>query len=83
MKTKLEIAKNWLPRYTGMQIDEFGDYMLLTNFGNYVTKFAEQFDCEVKGKDRTMQACTNSNGLSIVNFGMGSATGTTKLGKIP
>lgn len=77
MKTKLDIAKNWLPRYTGMQIDEFGDYMLLTNFGNYVTKFAEQFDCEVKGKDRTMQACTNKDGLSIVNFGMGSANAAT------
>ncbi len=29
MKTKLEIAKNWLPRYTGTQIKEFGDFILL------------------------------------------------------
>ena len=77
MKTKLEIAKNWLPRYTGMQIDEFGDYLLLTNFKNYVTKFAEQFNCDVKGEGKTMQATTNSDGLSIINFGMGSANAAT------
>ncbi len=77
MKTKLDIAKNWLPRYTGMQIDEFGDYLLLTNFKNYVTKFAEQFNCDVKGEGRTMQASTNSYGLSIINFGIGSANAAT------
>lgn len=77
MKTKLEIAKNWLPRYTGAQIDEFGDYMLLTNFQNYVVKFAERFGCEVKGEGRPMKTATNSNGLSIVNFGIGSANAAT------
>lgn len=73
MKTKLEIAQNWLPRYTGTQIDEFGDYMLLTNFQNYVTKFAEQFGCDVKGIGKPMQTATNSAGLSIINFGIGSS----------
>ena len=77
MKTKLEIAKNWLPRYTGSQIDEFGDYMLLTNFQNYVVKFAERFNCEIKGEGRPMKMATNSNGLSIVNFGIGSANAAT------
>lgn len=77
MKTKLEIAKNWLPRYTGTKIDDFGDYMLLTNFQNYVTKFAERFDCDVNGEGRPMQTATNSAGLSIVNFGMGSANAAT------
>ena len=52
MKTKLDIAKNWLPRYTGTKLDEFGDYILLTNFNNYVVDFAEQFKCEVKGINR-------------------------------
>ena len=73
MHTKLEIAKNWLPRYTGTQIDEFGDYLLITNFSNYVTKFAEKFNCDVKGEGKPMQTATNTNGLSIVNFGIGSA----------
>ena len=77
MKTKLEIAKNWLPRYTGTNIDEFGDYLLLTNFYNYVTKFADQFNCNVNGLGRPMQASTNSKGLSIINFGMGSANAAT------
>ncbi len=77
MKTKLDIAKNWLPRYTGTQIDEFGDYMLLTNFYNYVENFAERFGCDVKGIGRPMQTATNTNGLSIINFGIGSANAAT------
>jgi AMP nucleosidase len=77
MKTKLEIAQNWLPRYTGTTIDEFGDYMLITNFQNYVEKFAGIFNCDVKGENRPMKTATNSSGLSIINFGMGSANAAT------
>ncbi|MGQ9644188.1 MAG: AMP nucleosidase [Ignavibacterium sp.] len=77
MKTKLDIAKNWLPRYTGTQIDEFGDYMLLTNFHNYVERFAERFNCDIKGLGRPMQTATNSEGLTIINFGIGSANAAT------
>lgn len=77
MKTKLDIAKNWLPRYTGTQIDEFGDYMLLTNFQNYVEKFAQRFKCDIKGIGRPMQTASNSKGLSIINFGIGSANAAT------
>ncbi len=76
-KSKLDIAKNWLPRYTGTQIDEFGDYILLTNFHNYLHTFAEKFDCEIKGAGKPMQTATNNNGLSLVNFGMGSANAAT------
>jgi AMP nucleosidase len=60
-----------------MKIDKFGDYILLTNFKNYVTKFCEQFECDLNGEGRAMQAATNSQGLSIVNFGMGSANAAT------
>jgi len=77
LTSKLEIAKNWLPRYTGMQVDEFGDYLLLTNFPNYVEKFANKFNCDVKGIGLPMQAATNSHGLSIVNFGIGSPNAAT------
>jgi len=77
MISKLEIAKNWLPRYSGTQIDEFGDYMLITNFHNYVTSFAEKFNCEIRGKDKPMQTATNNDGLSIINFGIGSANAAT------
>ena len=44
MKAKEEIVANWLPRYTGTDVRDFGDYILLTNFRNYVTRFAERFD---------------------------------------
>jgi AMP nucleosidase len=77
LRTKLEIAQNWLPRYTGTKIDEFGDYLLLTNFHNYVTRFAEQFNCDMRGIGRPMQTATNSQGLTIVNFGIGSPNAAT------
>lgn len=71
------IAHDWLPRYTGMQVDEFGDYVLLTNFKSYVDAFAERFDCEVRGIDMPMQAASNGEGLTIVNFGIGTANAAT------
>jgi len=77
MKTKLEIAKNWLPRYTGSKIDDFGEYLLLTNFRDYVEKFATIFNCNVNGEGRPMQSATNAEGLSIINFGIGSANAAT------
>jgi len=77
MKSKLDIAKNWLPRYSGTKLDEFGEYMLITNFHNYVTKFAEQFNCEVRGEGKPMQTATNDQGLTIINFGIGSSNAAT------
>lgn len=77
MKTKYEIAKDWITRYTGSTIDELGDYMLLTNFSNYVTKFADRFNCNINGEGRPMQSATNSEGLSIINFGIGSPNAAT------
>jgi len=77
LKTKLQIAKNWLPRYTGTKLDDFGDFVILTNFQNYITKFAERFNCDVKGIGKPMQTATNSKGVSIINFGIGSANAAT------
>ena len=77
METKLEIAKNWLPRYTGMPLDMFGDYILITNFKDYVLKFAERFNCDVYGEGRAMQASTNHDGLTIINYGIGSPNAAT------
>ena len=77
MKSHLEIAQNWLPRYTGMPLEAFGDYILLTNFRNYLENFASRFDCEIHGEGRPMQAATNSNGLTLINFGIGSANAAT------
>jgi len=77
MTERLQLARNWLPRYTGMPLDGFGDYILLTNFSNYVRKFAERFGCDIYGENRPMQAATNSAGLTIINFGIGSANAAT------
>ena len=77
MLTKPEITRNWLPRYTGMPLDQFGEYVLVTNFGDYVRRFAKMFDCKIYGEDRTMQAATNANGLTIINYGMGSSNAAT------
>ena len=77
MKTKLDIAKNWLPRYTGTKLDDFGDYMLLTNFLSYLESFSEKFNCDIQGIGRPMQTATNADGLTIINFGIGSANAAT------
>lgn len=76
MKSKQEIVENWLPRYTGVPLNEFGQYILLTNFGNYVHMFAEKFGVPVRGLDRPMQSAT-ANDITIINFGMGSALAAT------
>ncbi|MCC6371633.1 MAG: AMP nucleosidase [Bacteroidia bacterium] len=76
MKTKEEIVNDWLPRYTGVPLDAFGNYILLVNFSNYVHMFAQQFGVEVQGKDRPMLSAT-ANNITIINFGMGSASAAT------
>jgi len=78
MKTKSEIVENWLPRYTGTAVENFGKYILLTNFNNYVDKFAAWHDVEVQGRDRPMPNAT-ADGITIINFGMGSANAATAL----
>ena len=76
MKTKEDIVKNWLPRYTGAELQQFGNYILLTNFSNYVQLFAKKFDVEIQGTDRPMQ-CATYNDITIINFGMGSPGAAT------
>jgi AMP nucleosidase len=68
---KNDIVQNWLPRYTGMPLDQFGKYILLVNFSGYVKTFAEQHNVPVYGNDRPMQAAT-AEGITIINFGIGS-----------
>ena len=72
-----ELTENWLPRYTGMPLEKFGQYILLTNFSEYVNAFARRFDCVIHGEGRPMQAATNQDGLTIINFGIGSANAAT------
>jgi len=76
MKTKKEIVENWLPRYTGVALDQFGEYILLVNFSLYVELFAEWNKVEIKGRDRSMISAT-ANNITIINFGMGSPNAGT------
>jgi AMP nucleosidase len=77
MINKLEIARNWLPRYTGMPLEKYGDYILLTNFRNYVTNFCEIFGCDLYGESRTHAVCHQLSGLTIINCGIGSPNAAT------
>ena len=76
MRTKAEIVADWLPRYTGRPLAEFGPYVLLTNFTNYVELFAERYGVPILGRDRPMQSATAED-ITILNFGMGSAMAAT------
>jgi len=76
MQTKTEIAANWLPRYTGTALQDFGKYIILTNFKNYVANFAAIMHTEIMGADNPMQSATKDN-ISIINFSMGSAMAAT------
>jgi AMP nucleosidase len=76
MKNKEEIVANWLPRYTGLPLEQFGKYILLTNFSNYVKMFADMHSVEIIGNDRPMQ-CATADNITIINFGMGSPTAAT------
>lgn len=71
------IVADWLPRYTGMPLEEFGEYVLLTNFKSYLDAFAARFDCPIRGSDRPMQAATSPGGLTMVNFGIGTSNAAT------
>ena len=76
MKTKEDIVNNWLPRYTGARLEDLGKYILLTNFSHYVSLFAKWNKVKVIGQDRPMQ-CATANGITIINFGMGSPGAAT------
>jgi len=76
MKTKQEIVKNWLPRYTGQKLEDFGKYILLTNFMKYVDLFAEWNKVDVVGKKKPMPCATHDD-ITIICFGIGSANAAT------
>jgi AMP nucleosidase len=76
MKSRQDIVRNWLPRYTGVPIKQFGEYILLTNFDRYVNLFAQWHRVPIMGRDKPMPSATAGD-ITIINFGMGSATAAT------
>jgi AMP nucleosidase len=79
LKSKEDIVANWLPRYTGRPLEEFSQYILLTNFSKYVQLFSEWNDnAPIYGLDKPMQSVT-AGGITIINFGMGSPLAATMM----
>jgi len=76
MKTKREIVNDWLPRYTGLPLEKFGKYILLTNFTRYLELFAQWYDVEIYDRSRPMMAVTSGD-ITMINFGIGSANAAT------
>ena len=76
MKTKEEIVNNWLPRYTGSPLENFSEYILLTNFGFYLELFSKKFNVPIINEGSPMPSIT-ANGITLINFGMGSANAAT------
>jgi AMP nucleosidase len=77
LKTKEAIVSNWLPRYTGRPLADFGKYVILTNFSKYIQLFSLWNDgAPILGLDKPMQSVT-ANGITIINFGMGSSVAAT------
>lgn len=82
MRSKHDIVRDWLPRYTGRPLDGFGKYILLTNFSSYVASFAARFNVPILGLDKPIQSATGQGpgrDITILNFGMGSAMAATTM----
>jgi len=71
MKTKEDIVNNWLPRYTDTPLKEFGKYILLVNFEDYLRMFSEWYNVPIRGMEKPMPNVT-AEGITLINFGMGS-----------
>ncbi|MCB1140647.1 MAG: AMP nucleosidase [Leptospiraceae bacterium] len=69
---KLDIAKDWLKRYTGSELSSFGNHILITNFKQYMNLFSETENVPILGLDSPMQVATSKDGITMINFGIGS-----------
>ena len=76
MKLKKEIVENWLPRYTGEKLENFGEYILLTNFSQYISLFAKIFKVKAVDLGKPFQ-CVTAEKITLINFGMGSPGAAT------
>ncbi len=76
MRTKQDIVQNWLPRYTGVPVEDFPKHILITNFDNYVEIFCETTGATVRRPDRAFKVAIAED-MCMINFGMGSANSAT------
>jgi AMP nucleosidase len=76
MQDKLDIVRDWLPRYTGERLENFGRHILLTNFIGYVETFCALTGARIVDRERPMP-CATADGLTMIDFGMGSPNAAT------
>lgn len=76
MQQKRDIVRDWLPRYTGEKLENFGEYILLTNFIGYVETFCKLTGAHIVERGRPMP-CATADGLTMIDFGMGSPNAAT------
>lgn len=82
LKTKEDIINNWLPRYTKRPLEDFTDYILLTNFNHYVELFAQHFGVPIVGRNGSMPNASAEN-ITIINFGIGSPNAALIMDMLP
>jgi AMP nucleosidase len=76
LKNKHDIVTDWFYRYSGIQPDECGKFVLLTNFGHYLNVFSEITNSPILGLDKNMPNATYED-ITMINFGMGSPNAAT------
>ncbi|MEZ4807521.1 MAG: AMP nucleosidase [Flavobacteriales bacterium] len=76
MRTKEDIVKNWLPRYTGLALEEFRPHVLLTNFDGYLDIFCQLTGAVIPVRDKAMKVAVGED-MVMINFGMGSPNAAT------
>ena len=67
-----QIARDSLERYCGCHLEEFGSYLLLTNFPRYVDDFAKLHNAKVYEGSAFKVAHDLEQDISIIDFKIGS-----------
>ena len=67
MNKKEDISFDWLQRYTGTNPNDYGEWILLTNFHNYVEKFSNRLNSKNNVDRRPMTSSKNSNSMRNIN----------------
>ena len=71
---KLKLARDMLERYTGSQISEFQQWIILTNFHDYLEKFREQYGVEMHRGSVMQAAHVPDIRVSMVDIKIGAPT---------
>lgn len=66
------IARETLERYSGSDIDQFGSYLLITNFSRYIRTFVELYQVPLLEGSMFTAAHSVEHDVSIVDFKLGS-----------